>query len=125
MLPDLCAKLNYKYYPYFLRKKSVQFAWEKCETELQQNLSVSSVSNVRETDIYSVCYISTKKTHFIESPAHPCFMHRLAGGFVCNRYVTDVSNPTHLYTDLLGFFLKNTDRVYRVLPSPPMNRNVI
>jgi len=42
-------------------------------------------------------------------------MHRLAGGFVCYKYVTDMSNLTYLFTDLLYFFRKNTDRFYRVL----------
>jgi len=46
----------------FTKKSASKFAWERFETELHKlSLSVSSVSNVRETDIYSVGYILTKE----------------------------------------------------------------
>jgi len=36
-------------------------------------------------------------------------MHRLAGGFSCYKYVTDMSTLTHVFTDLPYFLRKNTD----------------
>jgi len=51
--------------PYFLRKISLGEMWDIAA----RTLSVSSVSNVQATDIYSVCYIFYKKTHSTEPSA--------------------------------------------------------
>jgi len=75
--------------------------------------SVRSVSNAREPDIYILFLLHFKKKYAFHLTI--CLMHRLAGGFVCYKYVTDMSNLTYLFTDLLYFFSKNTDRFYRVL----------
>jgi len=44
-------------------------------------------------------------------------MHRLAGGFMCYKYVTDMANLTYLFTDLPYFFRKSTGRFYCVYVS--------
>jgi len=60
------------------------------------NIFWQLVSNVRETNISHVCDTFINKTR---SPKTTCLIYRLAGGSVCHKYVTNMSNVTYLSTD--------------------------
>jgi len=84
----------------FLLKKFVRFAWESCETDW------TTTNYFWQTNLKYPCDRYLKKYAF---PWSTCRIYKLACGSVtyfCDKYVTDTSNLTYLFTDLPYFFVK-------------------
>jgi len=92
----------------------VSFASKRCETEakLPWTFSNSSLKCLKDRYLgYSVLHFYNKKNAFHWTTY---LMHRLADGFLCYKYVTDMSNLSYLFADLPYFLRKYMNRFYRV-----------